>query len=284
LRYQKKIEMKKDSLIIVVVILVVLIYIVSSCEPKPPKPEPPELKPVPTSVTDIDNNKYQIKRFGNTLWMTENLRVTRYDTASSRKGIILSEPVNNDPSILNLPYFTDVRNYKESPYYEESPYTDNLTDEIINSLGLLYNWCAATGFEDNSASVGDKTKVQGICPNGWRLPRTEDWESLFNYLGGKEIAGEKLKSMYGWYTLSGSGTNESGMNCYPAGNAAGSIITSVGTQTWFWNSKSQTVTITKAETLELFYDNKSAELKNIYKFNANSVRCILDLDSTYAIQ
>jgi uncharacterized protein (TIGR02145 family) len=36
------------------------------------------------------------------------------------------------------------------------------------------------------------------CPSGWHLPTRSEWDTLINYLGGKEIAGSKLKSNSFW--------------------------------------------------------------------------------------
>jgi len=202
--------------------------------------------------------------------MTENLRVTRYDTESPRSGSSIAVATNH-PVDIDKPYYINVQ------HYEESPYTDNLTEELRNSLGLLYNWSAAVGTEDNNKTIA--SRVQGICPNGWVLPRSQDWDSLFYYLDGKEYAGQKLKSMYGWYTFSGSGTNESGMDCFPAGLAVGnSVISMVGQQTMFWSSTNQLGSAARARVLKIFYDQDDAETPNIYKYQANSVRCVFHLD------
>ena len=271
-------KMKKGYLFTVTIILI-LVFLGSNCKPPPPEPPPPP-KPVPTSVTDIDGNKYSVKRFGNTLWMAENLRVTKYDTASARSGIIIPESKINQTINRNEPYFVNPANF------EESPYTDNFTNEIRNSLGFLYNWSAAAGAPNNGAMYQDS--IQGICPNGWRLPRANDLNNLFEYLGGQEVAGLKLKSMYGWYPNIGCGNNESGMNCYPAGMAVtDTLITTpfiamVGTHTMFWCARSIGVSIlTSSGVLRLMSDKDAAESANITKYQANSVRCVLDIDDSF---
>jgi len=260
--------MKNHYLFTVIALIFVLFVLGSMCEPKPPPPPPPIPNPVPTSVTDIDNHKYKVKRFDNTIWMMENLRVTRYDTKSSSSGDTIAIATYNHSVNTNTPYYINVQDFSDSPY------TDNLTAEIRSSLGFLYNWSAAAGTKDNNTTVGGA--IQGICPNGWRLPNNADWENLFKLLGESEVAGQKLKSVYGWYTLAGSGTNESGMNCYPAGLAAGNFVSLVGQQTMFWNTNSQPGYIPRAGALKLFYNQDEAEILYINKFQANSVRCVMD--------
>ena len=259
--------MKNDSFILLIVLLSILFFLGATCGTKPPPPPPPPPE-IPTSVTDIDNNTYQVKRFNNTLWMTENLRVTRYDTESTCYDEVIQEVANNQRVDMNNPYYNNAKDFIDPPY------TDNLTREIRNRLGVLYNWSAATGAVDNNASVNDY--IQGICPNGWRLPNTKDWDSLCTLLGGKKIAGEKLKAQYGWYSVSGS--NESGMECYPAGLAAGNYISFVGRQIMFWCPKGLMLDKSKAEVTRIYFDKDEVELGLlISKIQANSVRCVKDI-------
>jgi uncharacterized protein (TIGR02145 family) len=259
--------MKNNSLLTVLALIFVLFALGSSCGPDLPPPPPPPL-PLPTSVIDIDGNKYNVKLFGSTLWMTENLRVTRYDTLSPRRNESIAVATYNQSVDMEKPYYIDARDFVETPY------TDNLTEEIRKSMGLLYNWSAAAGAANNTATIGGST--QGICPNGWTLPTAADWDSLLYYIGDQETAGQKLKSTYGWY--SGSGTNETGMNCYPSGTAAGNFVTLVGEQTMFWSSTNQLGVTTKAKVLQLLYDQNEAETPNINKFQANSVRCVMHIN------
>ena len=258
--------MKNNSLLIVISLLFGLFGLASSCGPEPPPPKPPK-PPIPLSVTDIDGNIYHIKLCGSILWMTENLRVTKYDTESSRSGNTIPVATSEQSVNINKPYCVNVKDV------EDAPYTDNFTEEIRSALGLLYNWSAATGMEKNDTLVNGSK--QGICPNGWRLPIRSDLDSLFKYLGGKELADDKLKSTSGWYLI--NGTNESGLNCYPAGLAVGNQISAfAGRQTMFWCSGNYG-TNERDEVFRLFY-NEPAEMKFIDKYQASSVRCVKSIN------
>ncbi|MFH0864743.1 MAG: fibrobacter succinogenes major paralogous domain-containing protein [Bacteroidota bacterium] len=57
--------------------------------------------------------------------------------------------------------------------------------------GRLYNWETA----------------KEVCPAGWHLPSKAEWDTLVIYLGGKEVAGSKLKSNSYWYTKHDSISN-----------------------------------------------------------------------------
>jgi uncharacterized protein (TIGR02145 family) len=50
--------------------------------------------------------------------------------------------------------------------------------------GRLYSWSSA--------------RDEQLCPDGWHLPFFEEWEILSDAVGGKELAGRKLRSNIGW--------------------------------------------------------------------------------------
>lgn len=58
-----------------------------------------------------------------------------------------------------------------------------------------------------------------ICPDGWHLPSSSEFETLCDYLGGREIAGAKMKdnSNYLWKSLTIESNNSSGFSAIPAG-------------------------------------------------------------------
>ncbi|MEZ5044166.1 MAG: FISUMP domain-containing protein [Saprospiraceae bacterium] len=59
-----------------------------------------------------------------------------------------------------------------------------------------------------------------LCPTGWHVPTDEDWQDLFDHLGGKSLAGGKLKSVSDYWDRPNAGaTNISGFNALPGGFA-----------------------------------------------------------------
>lgn len=53
------------------------------------------------------------------------------------------------------------------------------------------------------------------CPNGWRLPNDADWTELISFLGGRTLAGKKLRSKISW--KDSEGNNSTGFNAYLTG-------------------------------------------------------------------
>lgn len=72
--------------------------------------------------------------------------------------------------------------------------------ENCKKYGRLYDWSEAAE----------------ACPEGWFLPREEEWRILMDFVGGKNIAGDKLKAKSGWGD-SDKGTNEYGFSALPGG-------------------------------------------------------------------
>ena len=70
--------------------------------------------------------------------------------------------------------------------------------------GALYDWETA----------------MTACPNvdGWRLPSSDDWATLIDYVGGTQFAGYKLKAATRWGN--GSGEDKFGFAAFPGGYCA----------------------------------------------------------------
>jgi len=51
------------------------------------------------------------------------------------------------------------------------------------------------------------------CPTGWHVPTLEEWNVLFKYVGGRDVAGKKLKATIGWYDE--EGTDDYGFSALP---------------------------------------------------------------------
>ena len=119
------------------------------------------------------------------------------------------------PSASDQVGFTDPRDGK---FYK----TIKINGQVWMAENLNY---AAEGSkcynneEANSAKYGrlyDWETAKKACPAGWHLPSDNEWETLVNYVGGKDIAGKKLKSKIGWDNY-GNGIDEYGFSALPGG-------------------------------------------------------------------
>ncbi|MBK7850830.1 MAG: T9SS type A sorting domain-containing protein [Bacteroidetes bacterium] len=196
------------------------------------------------TVVDIDGNVYNTVTIGNQIWMKENLKVTH-----DRYGNFIPN-VRNDSvwSILT----TGARSYYNN---DSSMYS--------GVYGALYNWYA----------------VNNICPINWHVPEDNDWIILIGYLGGTNVAGGAMKSIYGWNFPNTGATDSSGFSGLPGGDRYDSGPYNYRGFFGHWWSSTSNAGVLRFATL-LSYDNAQAVK---YYFNVNNgfaIRCVCDLSPT----
>jgi len=69
--------------------------------------------------------------------------------------------------------------------YGDHPQQKIKNPKSCQIYGRLYDW----------------NEAMKACPKGWHLPSNKEWEILFDFVGGKEVAGKKLKAKNGWKEL-----------------------------------------------------------------------------------
>ena len=134
-----------------------------------------------------------------------------------------------------------------------------------SKYGRLYTWAAA----------------QKVCPEGWHLPDSADFEQIISTAGGAEVAGNALKSTSGWFKK-GNGDDEFGFNALPAGyrlgdnngsdaNATGKFD-GIGGYAHLWSATETPDGL--AYYLLLDFSTKAAKFSAFGKDEARSVRCV----------
>ena len=202
-------------------------------------------------VVDIDGNVYSTVTIGTQLWMVENLNVKHYRNGDE----IPQEEHHGEWHLFNL---------GACCYYENNSSNGKI-------YGRLYNGYA---IEDS----------RGLAPAGWHVASDTDWTKLINYLGGKNIAGKKMKSTSGWKN-NGNGTNESGFNALPGGMRNGDMswesrgdheFEDIGKYGSFWASTNIKGT---AGLYTFSYNDTITSLTNVKDDNLKigySIRCVKD--------
>ena len=193
------------------------------------------------TFTDIRDGKvYKIIKIGNQWWMAENLAYL--------------------PSVSPP---TEGSDYEKHYYVYE--YNDNnvpaaKSTDNYEIYGVLYNW------------EGAKTS----CPVGWHLPSDAEWTILTDYLGGKEIAGGKMKEAnIHWNPPNTEATNESSFSGFPGGYRHGSdLFNSIGKYGYWWSSTEYSSS--KAWHRLLYYTKGSVGRGYPPKHHGISVRCLRD--------
>ncbi len=158
------------------------------------------------AVLDYEGNVYHTVRLGTQTWMVENLQVSHF-----KDGSII-------PFVMNASTWNGL---STAAYCH---YNDDLT--VAEIYGKLYNWYA----------VHDS---RGIAPAGWHVASWAEWTALYDYLGGADLAGGKLKEsgFVHWQSPNTGATNETGFTALPAGerNDAGTYM-QIGQVAYWWTS------------------------------------------------
>jgi len=195
-----------------------------------------------------ENSFIDSVRIGNQEWQTYNLNVDRF-----RNGDMIPQARTNEE--------WNSAGKKGKPvwcYFSNDPENGRI-------YGKLYNWHA----------VND---ARGLAPKGWHVATDEDWTTLTDYLGGKSVAGGKMK-MTGtahWNPPNTGATNESGFSAFPGGyrSSVGSFEF-ISFDAFFWSA-------TEYGTSDAWYRSLNSLTNGVFRsYYGNksvgaSVRCLRD--------
>mgnify|MGYP001296975610 FL=1 len=203
-----------------------------------------------TKVADADGNLYNTVKIGTQVWMTENLKTTKYNDGSGIPNVT----DNQEWTTLKTGAYAWANNdEKNKPIY-----------------GALYNWHAV--------------ETGKLCPTGWHVPTDNDFKTLEITLGLAQSEadgtgwrgtnqGSQLKTTEGW-EQNGNGTNSSGFAAPPSGYRYYGDGTTKGLKLicYFWTS-------TPSNDLSSIYRRLDAEESAIYRSATHneagkSVRCV----------
>jgi len=226
--------MKKDkSSLILILAISTLFHAGCKKDPKPPDP-----------VTDIEGNTYKTIKIGDQLWMSENLRTTRFNDGSD---IPLTQDDNSWHNLTTAGYCW--YNNDEASY--KAPY------------GALYNgYTVASG---------------KLCPDGWHVPEIEEWRTLRNFLGDSAKAGGKLKEAgtAHWLSPNKGADNRTGFTSLPAGiRYSEGTFASVLSYSGIWSATE--VANDEGWYAGLFYAEATLTINHRNKKYGLSVRCLKD--------
>lgn len=131
-----------------------------------------------------DGQVYSTALIGDQCWMSENLNYGTFidtNTRQTQNSIVEKYCYNNDSS-------------------------------QCARYGGYYEW-------DEAMMYSTSHPATGICPEGWHIPQVTEWNVLINFLGGTNVAGNKVKQagFYNWDAGNDNATNESGFDAIGAG-------------------------------------------------------------------
>ena len=137
------------------------------------------------TIKDADGNIYSTVTIGTQIWMTTNLKTTKFADGTS----------------IPLDVTDSFWYQMSSPAY--CWYNNDIS--FKDTYGALYNWYTV--------------RTKKLCPTGWHVPSDEEWTALTTYLGGQDLAGGKLKEIgtIHWTIPNKDATNSSGFTALPGG-------------------------------------------------------------------
>ena len=226
-----------------------------------------------TMTDERDGQTYKTVTIGTQTWMAENLNY----------------------AYTGVPY-----NYQDyGPFAPDSFSTSDSTSWCYDNdncskcfcdipsdcykYGRLYTWAAAMDSVGSWTASGKECglgktclptyPVRGICPEGWHLPATTDWNMLIAAVGGLSKANTMLRSKGDWFR-SASGSDAYSFAALPAGYRYEYGFKSDSSDANFWSSSEYDSKY--AYRFSLYYGNNYAELYLGSKYNGLSVRCVKD--------
>ena len=198
-----------------------------------------------TIIDSRDGQIYKVVTIGNQTWMAENLNY--YDTLQHPELKIISWCFNDK----NINCERRGRLYKHPAAWDYEDGAD------------LYKDVYKGGKYQNENGKFDSLLVQGICPDGWRIPTRSEWIALSNRCN---IRSEK------W-----GGTNKCGISVFASGWRSvdaddSSLVKYVSSVARFWTSS----WISGFTSIVEFEKNGTSNVVGSGAQNAHSVRCVKD--------
>ena len=198
-----------------------------------------------SSVMNAESSTNTEVTIGKQVWMKENLNVSKF-----RNG-------NPIPEAKTKEEWEQAGKNKEPAccYYDNDP-----TNGV--KYGKLYNWYA----------VNDP---RGLAPAGYHIPRDAEWTILTDYLGGRSVAGGKMKTTSGWKASNTDASNSSGFSGLPGGyRLHGGAFKFIGEGGGWWSSTERKTS--SAWGRGLSYRDGNVYMDDAKKYNGISVRCLRD--------
>lgn len=191
-----------------------------------------------TLTDERDGQVYRTVRIGTQNWMAENLNFKRPGTDS---GI----------------------------WYFKSP-------DSGFKYGRLYSWVAAMDLPSSCRTSSCRSMVklnhQGICPNGWHVPRDDEWTDVsVTRLDRIDSSGLFFKSTTGWKT-SGNGLDRFGFRALPGGFGYNDFRERAGELGIWWSASEDDQNFSWSH--RVYYDQVRSDRYSNDKSLWYSVRCL----------
>jgi uncharacterized protein (TIGR02145 family) len=203
------------------------------------------------TIRDGDGNRYSIVKIGKQKWMASNLRTTSF---------------NDGTPIPQLPGVNDWKGTTKPAYCW---YGADSTLEQKKLFGAYYN-----GYVIDTAANGGRN----VCPVGWHVPTRDDWNAMFDDLGGGSQVVDKLRRGFTdeWAMSYGGETNKSGFTATPGGYRSGAGVFDEKRSMACWWTSSYNSNNGGISTGFYIGDTAVRFFENLSRKIGSNVRCVKD--------
>jgi uncharacterized protein (TIGR02145 family) len=202
-----------------------------------------------------------------------------YQTVTIGTQIWMAENLNVGTMVLGMASTADQSN---NTVIEKYCYDDNAA--ACATDGGLYQWAEAMALPSTCNRASCTVQIssghhQGICPSGWHIPKTAEWNLLATMLGGSSVAGKTMKlnsaGNTDWNSSTYNDGNSSGFSALPVGGREyGGAFFDRGGSANFWEASENSASVANYRNLYNGYADLFAS--NVDKSFGLSVRCLRD--------
>lgn len=132
-----------------------------------------------TMIDPRDGQTYATVKIGNKVWMAQNLNFKGYKNKADEDSTLMANLSGGH-----------ICNSKKEAH--------------CDVCGRLYDWAAVMNLNESMDSVTAKAMIvdphQGICPDGWHIPSTDEFEHIITeyYSSNTDKTADMLRSRQGW--------------------------------------------------------------------------------------
>lgn len=188
---------------------------------------------------------------------------------------------------LDFDYSIDGKSYGNGCYANDC--------EKYGSFGRYYTWAAAMDSAGlysveglncgKGFSCAVSTEVRGVCPEGWHLPSSEEWNALITLLRrnyGRQNADYWIKSKTGWgCEYCSDGNDFYGLSIAPAGYCSfEQNCLNAGTDSYLWSASEGDRNKAKAMIL----DNHDSSFESVYNVPSLDIDEDIEKNLSYSVR
>jgi len=186
--------------------------------------------------------------------------------------------------------YSDYANYSYIEYAGQIYRTVEIGTQTWMAENLNYDVNGSACYDNDPANCAkygrlyDWATAMDICPSGWHIPSSADWDQLFRYVDGttgtsspysSPTAGKHLKAASGWNDYYGipAGTDDFGFSALPGASSFDGDFYGVGDYGSWW-SRTDRGSQGGAYSQRMVYHNEYTSHSSYDKSNLFSVRCL----------